>query len=256
MEVGAENKDGYFQLTRTATYGFLAALPLFLAYEVLIFILNEGEVSQIRVGADVWIKEALASIGGTTLFSLGILVLVIGLAIVIAERRKRIPLRLDYFAGMAVESLAYAVVVAYVISTIVGIIFSMGLAIVHAPAAIALQSATAGMSTIRLIVLSFGAGLYEELVFRVVLVGGLFYIFKLLFEGRTGAYIMAALLGAVAFSAVHYMGTLGDPFDPASFTFRFLFGLALNFLYLARGFGIAAWTHALYDVLVVTQLAA
>ncbi|HEX7069526.1 MAG TPA: CPBP family glutamic-type intramembrane protease, partial [Rhodothermales bacterium] len=62
-----------------------------------------------------------------------------------------------------------------------------------------------------------------------------------------------SLIGAIIFSAVHYTGPLGDPFTLSSFTFRFLFGLALNVLFLWRGFGVAAWTHALYDVFVVTR---
>ena len=71
---GAEvqRATGYFSLTRTATYGFLAALPLFLLYEILILVVNEGDVAQVRVGADVWIKQILAAIGGTGMFSIGI----------------------------------------------------------------------------------------------------------------------------------------------------------------------------------------
>ena len=48
----------YFHASRTGTYGFLAALPLFLLYEVLILFVNGNEISQIRVGADLWIKPA------------------------------------------------------------------------------------------------------------------------------------------------------------------------------------------------------
>ncbi|NBB73510.1 MAG: CPBP family intramembrane metalloprotease, partial [Bacteroidetes bacterium] len=61
-------------------------------------------------------------------------------------------------------------------------------------------------------------------------------------------------LGAAIFSAVHYVGPFGDAFTLASFSFRFLFGLALNGLFLWRGFGVAAWTHALYDVMLVVGL--
>lgn len=68
------------------------------------------------------------------------------------------------------------------------------------------------------------------------------------------AYVLAAVVGALLFSGVHYIGALGDPFTVASFAFRFLFGLALNVIFLARGFGVAAWTHALYDVMIVTGL--
>ena len=103
-------------------------------------------------------------------------------------------------------------------------------------------------------VLSIGAGLYEELVFRVVLVGGMFWVMKSLFKKPAMAYIIAAIVGALIFSAVHYVGAFGDSFTLASFSFRFLFGLVLNGIFLVRGFGIAAWTHAIYDILVVTEL--
>jgi membrane protease YdiL (CAAX protease family) len=101
------------------------------------------------------------------------------------------------------------------------------------------------------IVLSLGAGIYEELVFRVLLAGGLFVLFRSggLPRGRSGVF--AALLSALAFSAFHYIGPYGDPWALASFTFRFLAGLAFSVLFLVRGFGIAAWTHALYDVFLM-----
>ena len=56
------------------------------------------------------------------------------------------------------------------------------------------------------------------------------------------------VLSALIFSAFHYIGPLGDAFTLPSFTFRAIAGLLLSGLYAGRGFGIAAWTHALYDV--------
>ena len=60
------------------------------------------------------------------------------------------------------------------------------------------------------------------------------------------------LIGAVVFSAMHYVGAYGDPFTVPSFTFRFLAGLFFSALFVLRGFGITAWAHALYDVMVLT----
>jgi hypothetical protein len=104
------------------------------------------------------------------------------------------------------------------------------------------------------VALSIGAGIYEELLFRVIIVGGLYGLFRVVLGFKTAAYILAAVLGAFLFSGIHYLGPLGDAFTLPSFSFRFLFGLALNILYLVRGFGIAAWTHALYDIVIVTHL--
>ena len=59
------------------------------------------------------------------------------------------------------------------------------------------------------------------------------------------------MLSAFIFSLFHYFGPLGDRFQLASFTFRFVAGIVLAAIYRFRGFGVAAYTHALYDVLVV-----
>jgi membrane protease YdiL (CAAX protease family) len=97
--------------------------------------------------------------------------------------------------------------------------------------------------------LSLGAGLYEELLFRVLLVSGLALAGRrLLGWSPRAAGAVAVGVSAVAFSAFHYVGPYGDPFTLPSFTFRALAGLAFSALYLTRGFGITAWTHALYDV--------
>ena len=99
--------------------------------------------------------------------------------------------------------------------------------------------------------LSLGAGLYEELVFRVILVSALFLFFRRVSGSQgAGVYVAAALLGAFVFSAYHYVGPYGDPFSLQTFLYRFVAGLVLNVLYLVRGFGITAYTHAFYDVLV------
>lgn len=230
----------YHRVSRTGTYGFLSALPLIILYEVMIVMANQGRLGEIRVGAEVWLKQLLALIGGAGFLVMGVLVLVVGVGIVWYERRKNIPLKPRYFAWIIAESAIYGVVVALIVSVMVGAIFFIS------PPNIMNESLWLKLA------LSIGAGVYEELLFRVLLVGGLFLALKKLMRKKQHAYIIAAVIGALIFSWVHYIGPLGDPFTMASFTFRFLFGLALNVIFLLRGFGVAAWTHALYDVMVVT----
>ena len=242
----------YLWATRTATYGFLAALPLVLLYEALILVVNVGQPLTVRISAEVWMKGLLAGLGIGGLHVLAGVVLLVGLAILYVERRKGIPMRTAYFGGILGESLVYAVVLAGLVSAAVGALFAFApTAVLAIPPAVP-QAAAQGLGT--KLALSLGAGIYEELLFRVLLVGGLYAGLRRLLKGRTQAYVIAAVVGALVFSAVHYMGALGDPFTLPSFTFRFLFGLALNVVFLVRGFGVAAWTHAIYDVLVVTGL--
>jgi membrane protease YdiL (CAAX protease family) len=100
--------------------------------------------------------------------------------------------------------------------------------------------------------LAVGAGLYEELLFRVLLVGALVWLGRRVFHWKTPvAAAVAVGAGALLFSTFHYVGPGGDHFQLYSFVFRFLGGLFFSGLYVLRGFGITAWTHALYDVLVM-----
>jgi hypothetical protein len=238
----------YLQNTRTWTYSFLAVLPLLCAYEILILTFNRSEVGTVRIGADVLIKQVLATIGGTWHLSLGSVVLLIGVFVLLAERRKRIDISIRYMLWMLAESAVYAIVLGGLVSIGIGKLFS------YLPMADT-NSDFSSLSFGLQLALAIGAGLYEEMVFRVVVVGSLLRIALLMINNRAVAYIPAALIGAFVFSLVHYIGAMGDDFNLQSFTFRFVFGLALNFLYLLRGFGIAAWTHSLYDIGVVIILA-
>ena len=243
---GPERPVGYLAATRTATYGFLAALPLLVTYEVGVLLTGRG---QIRVGADVWLKRLLAVFGETGWAAIGVAVFVVGLAVLWRERERRPPLVARYFGLLVAESLVYAVVLAVLVGGVVGALF--GAWPVAAPDLVLAQMAQLGTGL--QLALSIGAGLYEELVFRVLLVGGLFWLAHRVGRmERRRAYLAAAVVGAAVFSAVHHVGAFGDPFTLPVFTFRFLFGLALNAVFLLRGFALAAWTHALYDVLVVT----
>jgi hypothetical protein len=105
------------------------------------------------------------------------------------------------------------------------------------------------------LMLSLGAGLYEELFFRVVLVSLLAWGARRLLGWRPlVAGVFAVVLGAFLFSGFHYIGPYGDQLQLFSFTYRMIAGLFFSGLYLLRGFGITAWTHALYDVLVLLVL--
>ncbi len=251
----------YHRSSRTGTYGFLAALPLILMYEILIVMANDQAIAQVRVGAEVWLKQLMAFIGSTGLVAFGVAVLVVGVAVFWVERKQRIPLRGRYFVWMILESAVYGVLVAIMVSGLVGAILTaapvaLGEAVLlggHSPA-VGVAQEVARMDLSLMLALSIGAGVYEELLFRVILVGGLFWALRRSIPSRAFAYGLAAVIGAVLFSWVHYVGSYGDVFTVGSFLFRFIFGLVLNVLFLLRGFGIAAWTHALYDVMLVVGM--
>jgi hypothetical protein len=104
------------------------------------------------------------------------------------------------------------------------------------------------------IVMSMGAGFYEELAFRVILFGAGAWLVRKWKTGAAsaGGEIIWACVAAACFSGVHYVGSLSDSFTLQSFLFRLVCGLVLTAIYRFRGFATAVWTHALYDVGVMT----
>ena len=235
----------YWQLSQTPRYSLLFALPLFIGYEVLQLAVSGGPGGDIRNGADVILQSLFAGLmgrRGPMVFEIALIVL--GLALVAYDmRRHGRHLSRMVFVGMSLETLALAILCGVLVGGITSHLFgAMGLSIgqiERTPLPVRLM-------------LSLGAGLYEELLFRVIIVGVLAWAgHRVLGWSARLSGIVAVTVGALAFSAIHYVGTYGDQLTLYSFVYRTLAGVFFSALYLLRGFGITAWTHALYDVFVL-----
>jgi membrane protease YdiL (CAAX protease family) len=101
-------------------------------------------------------------------------------------------------------------------------------------------------------VMSVGAGVYEETVFRLLLLGGIAWLLeRALGLARWVALVVAFLVSSLLFSAMHHIPPYGDPLHLGVFTFRFLAGMCFAALFWYRGFAVAVYTHALYDLYVL-----
>jgi hypothetical protein len=232
----------YLAASRSPRYAVLFAVPLLLGYEALALALGDS-AGGVRNGADVLLKSLFVLAGGHRGLLVFNLLLAGTAAWLVARDWRRHPggLRAAVFAGMLAESAVLAVLVGVVVGRLTSALLSHLLMVP--------QVASLGLGT--QVMLSLGAGIYEELLFRVLLVGALAAVGRrALGWSATTAGVVACIIGALVFSAFHYIGPLGDPFALSSFTFRALAGLVFSALYLLRGFGVTAWTHALYDVFV------
>lgn len=233
----------YWSQSRSHRYSLLFALPLLLVYELLEAISPvrmQGGV--VRNGADVVLTDLFIYLLGPR-GPLVFMAMVIGGALWLI-RRDRSAGRVQ--PGVFAAMLGEAVVLALVFGVVVGTVTVRVLGPLRA-----MVAGGIGGTWLERLTLSLGAGLYEELLFRVVIVALLSNAFRLLGIGRLPAGVAATVLGALLFSAFHYIGPLGEPLALESFIFRAIAGLAFSALYLTRGFGITAWTHALYDVAVL-----
>lgn len=245
--------SSYWRASRAPRYSLSFVFPLLVAYETLAFTLSHEAITGVRNGADVLLKSAFVLLGGRNgLIVFGVLLVGTGAVLVWRDRRRSGPLEGRVFALMALESVLYALLFGLVVGTLTRLLlrpFHPSVAGTARPAEFALQVGTPGLGLATQLMISLGAGIYEELLFRVLLVGFLAWAARRLFGWSVGAAgVFATVIGALIFSAFHYIGPYGDHLELASFTFRAIAGVMFSALYLLRGFGITAWTHALYDV--------
>jgi hypothetical protein len=152
------------------------------------------------------------------------------------------------FVPMALEAGFYAVsmgsIILFVIAHIAPIVPGLR------AARLAAADVPAALPWLDVLVISAGAGFHEELLFRLLGVGGAAWLIHPLL-GRTRAFVVAVLLSSLAFALAHHIGPAGEPFTFAAFVYRSLAGVFFALVYRVRGFAVAAWSHALYDVYVL-----
>jgi hypothetical protein len=222
-------------------------LPLLALYEAGVIALGPQAV---RNGADVWLRQLLDLSGFGQYFLLP--ALTVGLLLGwhhVTRDRWRVSAAVVYvmFAECAVMGLLLVGV---------GRVQAMvAHALVDTPVSNEAQRATLAISAhaapvIGRIVGYMGAGVYEEMLFRLLLLPPVAACAWHLGVQRGMRIAVAVLLTSLVFSAAHYLGPHGETFNSFSFAFRFLAGAFFAVLFVYRGFGVAAGTHALYDVFV------
>jgi len=236
-------RPGYFRLSRSISAGFIASLPLLTIYEA--GILGNGDINamaQVVKTPIAWFRHNPIQIIGTDPIVILNGVLIVAALVALVRLWSRGGLHPGTFCGMFVESAAYALLLGpAAIFLMTGVVHRIGF--------------EPHLQDFRLkLVASCGAGLYEELIFRAVFLGSLYTIAK---DGVGLQPLTAGAVGLLAsaamFSAAHFIFP-GEPIQTGPFVYRLLAGVLLGIIFLARGFGIAAWTHALYDLYVLCFL--
>jgi hypothetical protein len=95
-----------------------------------------------------------------------------------------------------------------------------------------------------------GAGIYEEVIFRLLLCAWLARILNIALIPWVLALPMSIVISAILFSLAHNIGPTGEPFVQSKFLFRVCAGIFFAIVFWWRGFGIAVGAHAGYDIIV------
>ena len=230
----------YLLKSRTSFYSFLFTLPLFFLYEVNILFLSWDDILVVRNGADFLMRNILESFDIYGLYGLG-LVFFLGLLVTyiffIKEDQQQ-EINVNFLFIMLAESMLWSVVLYFLLFKFMVLLMN-----------------PVGKTILQQVTLAIGAGIYEEFLFRVLLIAGLSGILGFVFMwDKTFKNITAVILSGGIFSAFHFMGEYGDFFSMELFLIRFFAGLILGVLYMYRGFGITAYTHSIYDLIVLIRM--
>lgn len=237
----------YAEQTRNPVNCLVMVAPLFIVYQLGI-LFTQGW----RNGADFVTPLLLDLVGSDRVYYSMINLAVLGLFIMffylLRERRTLAPRTVGLMLG---EASIYAFIMGGVAARI---LFAVGLSPPMQVHAAGSGPAPPG-GVVDSIVLSIGAGAYEELFFRLILLGGALWILKRTrLKPWVGALIAIAST-SLLFSIFHYAPIGTEPWQLWSFSFRFILGALLAVLYMGRGFAVAVYTHAVYDIFILVPRA-
>jgi hypothetical protein len=249
-------QTGYFARTSQPVYALIFLLPFILLYEILVLLVNPQLLSEpvgnVRgaVVSFVWVQNFLHYFGMDTksawLFAPVVVMLTLLILQLFAGHSWKV--RLGDLPVMAVECLILAIpliVLALVLNRSANV-----------PGNNISSQYDSGHNIAMDLLTGIGAGIYEELIFRLILISlSLVFFETVLGISKFKAVIISVIISSVLFSLHHHFVFLNgrfakaEIFTMARFAFRTVAGVFFAVIFAARGFGIVAGTHAFYDII-------
>ncbi|MBN1787278.1 MAG: CPBP family intramembrane metalloprotease [Sedimentisphaerales bacterium] len=275
-------RSGYFVRTARAVYAMVFLLPFIVLYEILVLMVNPQLLNEpagnVRgaVVSFVWVQNFLYYLGMDTklawIFAPVVIIVILLMIQIVSRQSWKINLR--DIPVMACECLVFAVPL-----VILALVFNR---VPNQQAAVAGnidtvitcvadgnqqdqttdESQKGHINSYREnmamdLLTGIGAGIYEELIFRLILIGLSMIFFETVLGVRhVNAVIISVVISSVLFSLHHHFVFINGQFTKTAdmltltrFAFRTVAGIFFAIIFAIRGFGIAAGTHAFYDII-------
>lgn len=272
---------GYYARTARPVYALIFLLPFILLYEILVLAVNPQLLSEpasnVRgaVVSFVWVQNFLQYIGMDTknawLFAPAAVILT--LIVLQLTSRQSWKIKVSDFFIMAGECIVLAIPLIILALVLNRAPNRQSAAANFLPVILcqtacddntaaqdsSSQNSHAGLNrkSVQMDLLTgIGAGIYEELIFRLILISLSMMFFEVVLGvPKTKAIIISVIISSVLFSLHHHFVFLNGQFARAEiftmtrFAFRTVAGVFFAIIFAVRGFGIAAGTHAFYDII-------
>jgi membrane protease YdiL (CAAX protease family) len=285
----------YLDATKHRFYEMGHAVLILLVYELLFRLSYNPRVYQFE-GVDAWFQLTGVLPGGTLLISF-FLIAYWGHLLYLdwigkkdwkefqkdrQEKKKnkdfkpkdKSPFRpnLYYFGGQVLEGFVYGSLMIMLLPWAVYQLIRLPLPELAIPQPLDSQESMYPYLTniVQSISLAFGAGFYEEMIFRSLLFVAIGRAAKQVkffkqfetelapvsdisgkipkYKPNDQKFRVAIAFGTLIYALSHYVLPFGDAFHVYSFLYRFVFGLLMYYIFVSRRLAVAAWTHTFYDL--------
>jgi len=229
----------YFSASRNLLYSLVVIFPMLFLYELLGFINNFDANYQIRNGADVLIRQAFTIFGSNSQLLYGLSLFMIFCLVGYNHRHTLLnsEINIKFLVLIIIESLFWC----------------SGLLILMKGISSLFLAAPISVDLLEQFYLSVGAGIWEELIFRLGLISVFIYLINSVFRyGKYFSMFLSLFFSGAIFSLFHYIGIYGDIFTWETFILRTFAGVFLGVVFLFRGLGISVYTHIFYDMVLVS----
>lgn len=246
---GAPARTGYGEVSKQPLQVLCLLLPFLVLYELgsILYLQHPSEGMRESIAAYSFVEKIFRAFGVAS-FHIPAIVLATSLVAWHVVRRDPTVVRLPVLFTMLVESILWTFP-----------LLMLGLLLQSRPGFLETAS---GVDITTLpwqarLTLSAGAGLYEELLFRLVGITLVQFIVTNLLRATPGVGATIAIFAsAIAFAAYHRTTLPGGGADPTLLTYYGLAGLYFGSLFIFRGFGVVAATHFLFDAMVLVAIPA
>lgn len=248
--------NSYAERTSRPICALVFLLGFLAAFMIGTFLIQPSTLSQslaepqVRVVAFIWVQNIMEYLGFSTHAALFATPSVVVVILVALQFTSKTPWRVEL--NDLILMLCECVLLSIPL-IVLSLLLNRGAAVPNAGQGVEIRHML-GVD----IVTGIGAGIFEELIFRLILICLLMLIFQdFLKMEKKPAVILSVVISAVLFSAHHHIffanGQFyqGDTFTVGKFVFRAIAGVYFAILYAVRGFGVTAGTHALYNIFAV-----
>ena len=232
--------SSYLNVTKNMYYSLIFIFPMLFLYEIMCWVQYADKNVEIRNGADVLLRQLIMGFDENAETFYAFILIIVFLAIMFYNRNftKKGDLKFSFLIYMLAESLLWC----------------FGFIILMSMSEKLILSILDRNIIPEQFYLAIGAGIWEELVFRVGSIGlTLSLLTKIVGYSGIFSALIAIVFSAVLFSLFHYLGPFGDIFTYKSFYIRTLAGIFLGSVYLFRGLGITVYTHIFYDMAIISM---